>query len=93
MRLRGLRRPRLTLLAAMAIVALAAILFGWAAAERRQRVAALTVEVKRQQDRVRWAERMQGLGYVSMATLIAERAKLEEVRSRLARLVQPSERP
>jgi hypothetical protein len=84
------RRIRISLLSAMAIVALAAVLLGWVAAERRKRAAALAAELQRAQDRVSWAERMQRRGYVSRASLAAERKSLEAVRSQLQSLGVPA---
>ncbi|MBX6313771.1 MAG: hypothetical protein IRY99_12765 [Isosphaeraceae bacterium] len=86
MMMRFSRRLRLSLLSAMIVVALAGALFAWVAAERRKRIAALAAEYQRQEERVRWAERMQGLGYMSKASLTAEQKDLEEVQSQLTRL-------
>lgn len=77
------RRLRFSLLAAMVIVALAAVFFGWMAAERRKRVAALAIRLQRQEERVRWAEQMQRLGYVPASRLAAEQREREKVRAEI----------
>jgi hypothetical protein len=77
----------------MVIVALAAVLFGWVAAERRKRVAALAAELRQRQDRVEWAERMYRRGYVSRAALAADQKQLEETRSQIDRLGALPKRP
>ena len=77
----------------MMIVALIAIVFAWAAAERRQRILALTAEQQRLSERLRWAENMQSRGYVSKTQVTAERAGLENVESQLTRLGAAPPRP
>lgn len=77
------RRRRLTLLAAMGIVALSALLLGWVAAERRKRVEALAAELRGREERAAWAGRMQRRGYVSKAQLAVEQARVEGVRAQL----------
>jgi hypothetical protein len=86
------RRIRISILTAMAIVALVAVLLSWVAAERRKRAAALAAELQRSRDRVSWAERMHKRGYVSKATLAAERKSLEAVRSELRSLGAAADR-
>jgi hypothetical protein len=85
------RRLRLSILSVMGLVALAAVLFGGVAAQRRERVtrervAALTAELRLRQDRVDWAERMHRVGYRSKAELAADHKKLAEVESQLKML-------
>ena len=78
------RRIRISILTAMGIVALAAVLLAvWVAVEKRKRFAMLTAELHRSEDRVRWAERMQRRGYVSKASLAAEHKHLAEVRAQI----------
>lgn len=79
----ALRRPRVSLLMTMLLVALAGVLCTWVAAERRKRVAFLRAELNRKADRVRWAERMTRLGYLSKGQLAIERTNLERVESEL----------
>lgn len=80
------RRFGISLIAAMAIVALAAVLFGWAATERQRRIVALTAEYQRLAKRVGWSERMQKIGYVTRSQVAADRASFLEVKSTLERL-------
>lgn len=62
------KRIRISILTAMGIVALGAVLLGWAAAERRKRIATLTAELHRLEERANWSEQMQRHGYLSKAS-------------------------
>ena len=88
-----LRGPRLSLLLAMALVAVAADICGWIAIERRdqraRQIEMLRAELRRREDRFRWSERMSRAGYVSKAQLVAERAGLKHVESELEALGGP----
>jgi Tfp pilus assembly protein PilN len=86
MMMRVSRRLRFSLLSAMVMVAFAAALFGWAAAERRKRIVALAAEYQRQEKRLRWAEQMHEYQYIPKARLAAEQKAFEEVQSQLTRL-------
>ena len=89
----SLRRPRLSLLLAMALVAVAADICGWIAIDRRDRrgrqIETLRADRQRREDRLRWSERMSRAGYVSKAQLVAERAGLKHVESELEALGGP----
>jgi hypothetical protein len=74
MRVPRVRRLRFSILAVMGLIAVAALIFGWVAADRRRRAAAFADEIRRRDDRVRWAEAMFRRGYVPKTTVAAERA-------------------
>lgn len=88
-----IRRPRLSLLLAMALVAVAADICGWIAIERgaarARQIEVLRAELQRREDRVGWTERMSRAGYVSKRQLVAERAGLKKVESELEALGRP----
>ncbi len=80
-------RPRITLMRSMVIVAVVAILLaGWAALERRKRIATLTAEFQRSQARLDWATSMHLRGYVSRAQLAEELRSRDQVRLQLEEL-------
>jgi hypothetical protein len=92
--MRSDRRIRISILTMMGIVALAAVLLSWGvAAEKARRVAALTTELTRAEDRLSWAERIHNRGYVSKASLVSERLNVQHVQLQLKELGAPPKRP
>ena len=85
------RRARFRLITLMLMVAIAGTLFGWLASERKARVAHLSVEFQRREERVRWAQQMQGLGYLSKAVLTDAENQREATRWHLSLLGASSE--
>ena len=78
---RGFRFRILTMIGLVALVAM--ILGLWSTVERRNRIAVLTAELHRLEDRVSWAEKMRQRGYVSKSKLVAEHKSLTDVQTQL----------
>jgi hypothetical protein len=79
-------RLRFHMATAMVMIAVIAVVLGWAAAERRKRVAELAAESQRQEEHVRWAQRLQKLEYLSKASVLAEEKRQADVEHQLERL-------
>jgi uncharacterized protein HemX len=80
------RHLRFSLLAVMTIIALAAGLFGWVAAERQKKIATLTAAFQSSESRAAWAERMNRLCYVSKAELKKAQSDQKRLQGKLSRL-------
>ena len=89
--MQSVRRFRDTLLTAMILIALVAVLLGGYMAatrmrERQRQIALLKVDFQRRNDRVDWSEKMHGRGYLSKGALLSDQQRLEAIRSQLSKL-------